>query len=305
LFNYKGIKFNTSHRFWEGIVFEENVLLEITRTVYGMLNPSYMTFVVLPKDYKLDDYYFNKVNPLVKYPIECTVEKFEKLKYDYTFTETSCIINNNSNVTVIIFVEGGVYFLPDTMQNMYFHPYAEIIANRLKCNVISFRHDNQNNYACKFGIKGYPPLTYSNLETVDYIKTILRTKLQQTKKLYTMSWCLGVYDALSVGEQLECNSVWTFDFFLSNIKTNNVFYSYFESNEKELADKTIGKTVPIDGLILDDEASIKNWYLNIDLVTENKYAKFRTIHHSDVTKPASNTLEMCLTKNYPFFEKYI
>jgi len=300
LFNYDGIKFNTSHIFWEGIVFDKNVLLEINRTIYNSLNPSYMTFIVLPKDYKLDAYYFDEINPLVECPIKCTTEKFKQLKYDCTFTKNSCIINNNSSVTVITFIEGGAYFLPNGMQNMYFHPYAEAIANRLKCNVISLRYDNQNNYAPKLGIKGYPPLTYSNAETVDYIKTILRTKLQRTKKIYTMSWCLGVYDALSVGEQLECNSVWTFDYFLSNIKTNNVFYSYFEPDEKELANKTIGTTIPIEGLVLDE----KHNYLNINLIAKNKHAKFNTICSLDM-KPANNTLEMCLIKKYPFFEKYI
>ena len=304
LYNYDGVKFNASNKFWEGIVFDKDVLLEVNRSVHNTFNPNYLTFVIVPKDFYLEHLYFDEGNPVIEYPIKCTAENATN-RDDCTFTENSCIINNqyntNNDVTVITFVEGGAYFMPDTMQNTYFHPYAGVIAHRLRCNVISLRYDNQNNYAPKFGIKGYPPLTHSNTETVDYIKSILNTKLQQTKKIYTMSWCLGVYDALSVGEQLECDSVWTFDYFLSNLKTNNVFYSYFEPDEKELADRTIGTTVPVDGLVLD----MKTNYRNIELVAKNQYAKFNTIHASRIPNKSNSTLEMSLAKKHPFFEKYV
>ena len=301
LFNYQGIKFNISNKFWEGIVFDGDVILEVTRTIYNTFNPNYMTFIILPKNYDLDENYFNDDNPLIIYPIEC---KNAKSKI-HTLTENSCIIDNNSNNTIITFIEGGVYFLPNCMNNTYYHPYAEVIANKLKCNVISFRYDNQNNYAPKLGLKGYPPLTYNNLETVDYIKTVLKTKLNKTKKLYTMSWCLGVYDALAVGEQLECNAVFTFDYFLSNINTSNVFYSYFEPDEKELNNKPIGKHVPIDSVIISDGQIGDINLSNTKLVDNNKNAKFKTITHSEILKPASNTLEMCLMNKYPFFKNYI
>jgi len=299
IFEQFGKKFIISNQnFSDSIVFNNDVRLNIIPTKYQLLTPVYATFFIIPKKVKLEKYEY-----LREYPIKT----FFKKENNVIYQNNSCIIDNNSENTVIFFIDGGMYLLNNVMENLNCYPYVSYFAKKYKCNCIGIRHDNPNNWSLKFGLKGYPPLTSNSEETVDYLKSVLKKFLPKTKKLYTLSWCLGNYDALNIGEKLNCNSIWLFDFFICNLLSIPLYTSFFENTEKKLLEEIIGKTAKVDNVIFSGDSAIgKANNINIDILKQfNSQINVKKMIPSELIKPAHNLLEMCIFDKVNFFSRYL
>jgi len=295
---HNDVMYHTSHEYHEGIVITSDDVEFIT-TSYSMVRQlNYCTFIKIPKT-KAGHRPFH----YIEYP---TIMRHEKKdRPNYIYRNNCLIVDNKSDTTLILFVEGGMYY-QDFMYNSYYHPYAGILSKRLNCNIISFRHRNVNELNFHFGITGFPPLTDSMEETYDYIKYTLQTALPTTQKVYTVGWCASVYSALTIGEQLE-SEVFLFDRIITTLALDEYdthTYGAIANIKYDRKNDIIGTTTTIHGLLLDEDSDLEfNNAQNLLHIESNKNATFEYINRSALPKRFSNALDYFISKD--MFKKYI
>ena len=289
---YNDVTYHTSHEYHEGIVITSNIKFVTTKDYFN-----YCTFIKIPKSLHTSKF------PFVEYP---TIMSHEKNKRpNYTYHDNCLIVDNNSNNTLILFIEGGMYY-QNFMYNTYYHPYVDVLSKRYQCNIISFRHHSVNELTYHFGITGYPPLTNSMTETHDYIKHILQTVLQTTRMVYTLGWCASVYTALTMGERLE-SDVFLFDRIITTLALDeyDTHTSGAVANIKyDRKNDIVGTTATIHGLLLNEDSDLPlNNAQNIEHISSNEKAIFTYIDSSALPKRFSNSLDYFISND--MFKKYI
>ena len=143
-------------------------------------------------------------------------------------------------------------------------------------------------------------------ETHDYIKHILQTVLQKTRKAYTLGWCASVYSALTIGEQLE-SEVFLFDRIMTSLELGEYdthTYGAIANIKYDRKNDVVGTTATIHGLLLNEDSDLPfNNAQNLEHISFNENAIFTYIDRSDIPKRFSNCLDYFISKN--MFKKYI
>ena len=294
---YHGVLYHTSYEYHEGIVITADDIKFVTTSFSMVRQLNYCTFIKIPKSSHTSKFHF------IKYP---TIMSHKKSKrQNYTYHDNCLIVDNDSDKTLISFIEGGMYY-QDFMNNTYYHPYVDVLSKRLKWNIISFRYCSVNNLNFHFGITGFPPLTNSMAETHDYIKHILQTVLQKTRKVYTLGWCASVYSALTIGEQLE-SEVFLFDRIMTSLELGEYdthTYGAIANIKYDRKNDVVGTTATIHGLLLNEDSDLPfNNAQNLEHISLNENAIFTYVNRCDIPKRFSNCLDYFISKN--MFKKYI
>jgi len=226
----------------------------ITNGVENLLQPAIITNK-LPENslIKYEELAHGKKNPLLLGAVICEDELIDNISFPTVYNksyipkkitnfwsnENFLVINNNSKNTLILINENSILSSPKGMVTDW-HPMAELIATKYKCNVIGVRyHYNYIDY--KLGFSGHFPTTSNSDEDVSMIQNLLKNKLPKTKNLVCAGYCFGQTTALTLGFKLGITNIHIWDGFHHNIWKDKRAKWLFTPDEQIDLNFSIGK----------------------------------------------------------------